>query len=381
MLIAIDTSRAINETAGIGRYTRELVKKMTEIDKKNQYLLIFSFWRQSPQKEKLIKTFRRANVKIKILKIPGALKEKAWRWRLSWYEKFLDGADVFLAPSFFEVNFGLKTPQVMTIHDLSTFVFPAHRGKNVSQRLSKRTQAAAKIAKKIISVSESTAQDAVRYLNLNQTKIKVIYPGITDFPDPAKNLSASLKSQSYILFVGTIEPRKNLIGLFKAYALLPPHLQEKYPLVIVGAEGWNTGETFDAFRALKLDNKVKFLGYATDAVLAKLYQEAAVFVYPSLYEGFGLPVLEALSFGTPVVTSNISSLPEVAGQAALLVEPQEPKSIAGGLQRLLEGKFERENLRKMSLKQVKKFSWERTARETIRVLEEVHQEQKGRKVR
>ncbi len=378
MKIAIDASRAINEKAGIGRYTRELVKKMIEVDKKaclpagrNQYLLIFSFFRQSPQKEKLIKTFENSNAKIKILKIPGALKEKAWQWRLSWYEKFLEGADVFFAPSFFEVNFGLKIPQVVTIHDLSTFIFPSHRGENVSQRLSKRAKAAAKIAKKVISVSESTAQDTIKYLNVNQTKIKVIYPGITDLPTPVKNLPASLKPQSYILFVGTIEPRKNLIGLFKAYALLPPRLQEKYPLVIVGAEGWQTGEIFATIRLLNLEDKVKFLGLVSDNILTKLYQEAAVFVYPSLYEGFGLPVLEALSFGTPVVTSNISSLPEVAGPAALLVEPQEPKSIARGLQRLLEGKFERENLRKKAQKQVQKFSWDRAAKETIKVLEEV----------
>jgi len=371
MLIAIDASRAINETAGIGRYTRNLVKKMIEIDQKNQYLLIFSFWRPSPQKEKLIKTFGQSNVKIKILKIPGGLKEKVWQWRLPWYEKFLAGADVFFAPSFFEVNFGLKIPQVATIHDLSTFIFPAHRGKNISQRLSRRAQAAVKIAQKIICVSASTAQDAVRYLNVNPRKIKVIYPGITDFPSAVKNLPSSLQSKSYILFVGTLEPRKNLVGLFKAYALLPPYLQEKFPLVIVGAEGWNTGETFAVFRALKLAHKVKFLGYVADAVLAKLYQEAAVFVYPSLYEGFGLPVLEALSFGTPVVTANISSLPEVAGKAALLVDPNDPQSIANGLQRLLEHQEEREKLAILGPQQAAKFSWEKSSRQTLKVLEEV----------
>ena len=372
MLIAIDASRAINETAGIGRYTRELVKKMIEIDKKNQYLLIFSYFRQSRGKEKLINCFRRPNVKVKILKIPGGLKEKIWHWRIPWFKRFLERADVFFAPSFFEINFGLKIPQVVTIHDLTTFIYPEQRGQEVSRRLSKRTKEAAKIAKKIITVSHSTAEDALKYLGISSNKIRVIYPGLSNLPLPNSKLPNNLQSRSYILFVGTIEPRKNLIGLFKAYALLPPRLQEKYPLVIVGAKGWNTGETYDALKTLKLEGKVKFLGYVSDSMLAKLYKEARVFVYPSIYEGFGLPILEALSYGTPVVTSNVSSLPEVAGKACLLIDPENPKSIASGLQRLLEGKTEVEELQKEAPKQVQKFSWEKAARETIRVLEETY---------
>lgn len=371
MKIAIDVSRAVNETAGIGRYSRELVKKMIEIDKKNDYLLFFSYFRKNPEKERQLKSFNLPNVKIKTLRIPGNFKEKIWRWRLPWLGKFIGQADVFFAPSFLEVNLGLKTPQVVTIHDLTTFIYPEQRGKEVSERLSRRAKEAAQKAKKIIAVSKSTASDALKYLKLSKSKIQVIYPGLTKLSDPAKNLPNNLKPKSFILFVGTIEPRKNLVGLFKAYALLPPVLKEKYPLIIVGAEGWNTGETFDAFRALKLDDKVKFLGFVTDACLAKLYQEAAVFCYPSLYEGFGLPVLEALSYGAPVVTANVSSLPEAAGQAALLIDPQDPKSIASGLQRLLEGKGEVELIQKECQKQVKKFSWDRAARETIKVLEEV----------
>ena len=381
MKIAIDASRAINETAGIGRYTREIVSNLLKIDSKNEYLLIFSYFKKSPAKEKAIKQFQRSNVQIKTLKIPGTLKESIWRWRLSWYNRLLEKADVFFAPSFFEVNFGLKIPQVMTIHDLTTFIYPLHRGEVISERLSKRAKEAAKIAKKIITVSETTASDAQKYLNISGKKIKVIYPGLSELAKPAKNLPRGLKTKSYILFVGTIEPRKNLIGLFKAYSLLPLHLQEKHPLVIVGAKGWNAGATYDVLKTLKLEGKSKFLGYVTDTVLAKLYESCAVFCYPSIYEGFGLPVLEAFFYGAPVVTSNVSSLPEVAGKAALLVEPDEPESICKGIQRLLEGKTEVLNLQKEAQKQVQKFSWEKAARGTLKVLEEVYQEQKGRKVR
>ena len=173
------------------------------------------------------------------------------------------------------------------------------------------------------------------------------------------------------MYLGTIEPRKNLIGLFKAYALLPIALQEIYPLVVAGAEGWNTGETFNCLKVLKLDNKVKFLGFVSDGVLSKLYKETALFVYPSLYEGFGFPVLEALSFGAPVITSNVSSLPEVAGKAAVLVDPNEPKSISNAIQKLLEHKEDADKLRLIAQKQVDKFSWQMSAKETLKVFEEV----------
>lgn len=375
MQIAIDATRAVIESAGIGRYSLNLIQKLLEIDSKNnalrQYLLLFSHFRQDPQKAKILRSLQRPNVEIRHWRIPGAFKEKIWGWRVPWLNWLLKGADLFYAPSFLEVNLGLKIPQVVTIYDLTTFLFPELRGKAVSERLNERTKLACKKARKIIAISHSTKNDLMAILKIPAKKIQVIYPGRTEFPEPAKNLPKNLKSHSYILSVGTIEPRKNLIGLFKAYALLPPSIQEKFPLVIVGAEGWNTGKTFEVFQSLKLQDKVKFLGFVSDAVLAKLYKEAAVFVYPSLYEGFGLPVLEALSFGLPVVTSNVSSLPEVVGKAGVLVEPKDPKSIASGLQRILEHQNEAEELRDLAQKQAVKFSWEKAAKETLKVFEEV----------
>ncbi len=370
MKIAIDASRAINEKAGIGRYSRELVKNLIKIDQKNQYLLIFSYFRTSLAKERLIKTFETENTEIKVLKIPGNIKEKIWGWRLPVLNNMVKDCDLFFAPSFFEVNLGLKIPQIVTINDMTTFLFTSHRGKDISYRLNKRTRQACQKAKKIIAISESTKNDLIKILKISPNKIKVIYPGNTTFKKSG-NLPPALKSKSYILFVGTIEPRKNLTGLFKAYALLPPAMQAKYPLAIVGAAGWNTGETLKVYNALKLEGKVKFLGFLSDEKLAKIYQEAAVFVYPSLYEGFGFPVLEALSFGVPVVASKISSLPEVAGNAGILIDPLNPKSITKAIQRFLEGKFEQEKAKKLGPLQAKKFTWEKTAKETIKLFNEV----------
>lgn len=372
MKIAIDASRAVNERAGIGRYTLELIKKLIEIDKDNQYLLFFSFMRSSIYKKKIIKEFQKyKNVEIKIFKIPGNLKEKVWGWKVSWFKRFLKGVDVYYAPSFLEVNLGLNLPQVVTIYDLTPFLFPEHLGKKLSDFFNLRTKQACEKAAKIIVISESTKNDLQKTLKVPESKLKVIYPGLNLLSTPSEKLPAGLKPKLYILTVGTLEPRKNLIGLFKAYVLLPPRIQRKYPLAIVGAKGWNTGETFEVYKKLKLEGKVKFLGYVSDAILANLYHHAAIFVYPSLYEGFGFPVLEALSYGIPVVTSNISSLPEVIGKAGLLVNPQDPKEITSAMQKLLEHKNERERLSRLSKAQAAKFNWQISAKQTLKIFDEL----------
>jgi len=368
MKIAIDATRAVTERAGIGRITYQLIENLLKTDHKNQYLLFFSYFRKSLEKEKLIQKFKKPNVEIKTYRIPGALKEKIWAWKIPWFNRTLGKSEVLLAPSFLEVNLGVKIPQVVIIYDMTTFLFPDQRGQAVSERLSKRTKIACKKAEKIIAISEATKRDVLNILKIPSSKVVVTYPGLTRLPEPAKKLPQGLKEKSYILFVGTIEPRKNLIGLFRAYAMLSAQLQEKFPLVVVGAQGWNTGETYQVLRKENLKDKVIFLGYQDDNMLAKLYREAAVFVYPSLYEGFGIPIIEAMSFGTPVITSNVSSMPEAAGKAALLIDPTEPKSISSALQRVLEGEFKVSNTQLKA--QANKFSWEKAAKEVLRALEE-----------
>ncbi|OGD57209.1 hypothetical protein A2V71_02235 [Candidatus Berkelbacteria bacterium RBG_13_40_8] len=366
MKIAIDATRAVIEKAGIGRICFQLIKKMLEVDKQNEYLLLFTYFRSDLKKEKLIKEFEGPNVKTKILKIPGNLKEKVWGWRLSWFNKLVKGSDVFLAPSFLEVNQGLKIPQVLIIYDLTTFLFPEQRGKGVSERLSKKTVLACQKAAKIITISESTKKDLIRLLKISPSKVEVIYPGLTKFPKIAKKLPKGLKSKKYILSVGTLEPRKNIKNLLLAYNLLSGNLKKEYKLVICGARGWNID---DEVKEISENKSVSWLGHIEDDILAKLYKEAKVFVYPSLYEGFGLPVAEAMQFGTPVITSNISSMPEVAQKAGILIDPRDIKAISRALQGVLEGKFK---VQPQDLEtQAAKFSWEKNAKETLEVLEEV----------
>lgn len=370
MTIAIDASRAINESAGIGRFTKCLVESMLKTDSCNRYILIFTYFKKSIEKERIIKGFKQDNVEIRTAKIPGNIKESLWGKNIILYNNLYRGAEVLLAPSFFEFKKGLKIPQVVVIHDLATFLYPDQRGSEVSKRLSQRAILACEKSEKVIAISQSTKQGVFEHIKISEDKIRVIYPGLTKFDNIADKLPNNITPQKYILFVGTLEPRKNLKKLLTAYSELPTALKQKYSLVIVGAIGWNVADVLK-IKKDKLDSNIIFLDFQPDDVLAKLYKEAAVFCYPSLYEGFGLPVIEALQFGTPVVTSNRSSLPEAVGNAGILVEPDDPKSIAGGLQRVLEGKIDKEELMKEAKVQTAKFSWEKAAEKIIKVLEEV----------
>lgn len=170
-----------------------------------------------------------------------------------------------------------------------------------------------------------------------------------------------------MLAVGTLEPRKNLPRLVQAYARLEPELQERHPLVVVGPVGWEMGETSEALRSL--GERCLMLGYVSDAALGELYRRAAVFCYPSLGEGFGLPVLEAMAAGAPVLTSDLSSLPEVGGDAAEYVDPLDVGAIAQGLRRLLLSPERRAELSELGRRRAAQFSWERTAALTLAALE------------
>lgn len=176
-------------------------------------------------------------------------------------------------------------------------------------------------------------------------------------------------NKKYILFVGTLQPRKNIVRLIEAFSKI--HHQQQLNLVIVGKKGWMYEEILEAPKQYGIENQIKFLEFVPDEDLSLLYKNALCFVLPSLYEGFGLPVLEAMTQGCPVITSNVSSLPEAGGDAALYVDPEDVDDIAAKMQSLVKDEELRKTLIEKGYKQVKKFSWEKAARETLKVLEEV----------
>jgi glycosyltransferase involved in cell wall biosynthesis len=269
---------------------------------------------------------------------------------------------------------------VVTVHDLGYHYYPeAHTlFQNLYLRWSTRYNA--RTADRILADSEATRNDLIHYYRVPEDKIAVVYPGrdetLVPVTDPRRLEEVRARytlSESYFLYVGTLHPRKNLVRLVQAFARLPDAMQARLPdlqLVLAGQKGWLCEEIFAEVRRLDVENRVLLTGYVPDEDLPALLSGALAFVFPSLYEGFGLPVLEAMACGTPVICANTSSLPEVAGDAALLVDPLDTSDIAAALARVVIDGNVRHALAGAGFRRVQQFSWRRCAQETLRVLED-----------
>jgi glycosyltransferase involved in cell wall biosynthesis len=259
-------------------------------------------------------------------------------------------------------------PSVVTVHDLGYRYFPDAHPWAQRRYLDWSTRYSARAATRVIADSLATRDDLVKFYEVPPEKISVVYPGRDESlgpADPAPVLARHGLAGDYLLHVGTLQPRKNLIRLIEAAATLRP----RWPaltLVLAGRAGW-LAEPILAL-ARRHAGWVRLLDYVPEADLPGLYSGARAFVYPSLYEGFGFPVLEAMACGTPVICANTSSLPEVAGDAALLVNPTDTAALAAAIERALAAPPLRAELAAKGLAQVQKFSWQRTAGETLKVL-------------
>jgi glycosyltransferase involved in cell wall biosynthesis len=267
---------------------------------------------------------------------------------------------------------------VMTIHDITPTLFPEMHTRKAVVSSALALRMARLLVDHYITDSMSTKRDLVRHLSLPEDAISVIYPGKDERFRPLGDTSGRRASlarrlrlpldEPYILSVGTLEPRKNVTGLLKAYATLR-RAGVTHRLVVVGMKGWKYAPIFDLVHELNLDHCVVFPGYVADEDLPGFYNGADVFVYPSLYEGFGLPPLEAMACGVPVVVSNTSSLPEVVGPAGLLVDPTRPEDIAMAVLDLLSSECKRVALAQAGIEQAAHFDWASTAQETWSIYE------------
>lgn len=362
MIIGIDGTRGINEKAGIGRYTKNLVAHMAQYPNVDVCFL-FTFMRGKKSKLKEISNVvgeRQFTVKL----VPGELKNSLWGGPVSWPDFFMPQVDLWHAPSIWEAPLATKRALVLTIHDMTPFLFPELRGEKVSSNQKRRTVKAAHRADHIIAVSKATKDDIVKYLPETKDKITVVHLGL----DPIFRTLNYIKKDKIILVVGTVEPRKNLRLLFDAFSALPKELQNEYKIWVVGAKGWNDKPIFA--RTKKMGDKVKFWGYVSDAKLVEIMNHAEIFAFPSLYEGFGLPLIEAMACGLPVITNDVSSMPEVAGGAAMIMPPNVAAWTAG-LKRLMTDKASRSVLEVKGLGRAKEFSWKKTVKETAAVYNSV----------
>ncbi len=272
-------------------------------------------------------------------------------------------------------------PSVITVHDLSFLMYPDRFPRAQRGYLRLFAALTARRAQGIMTDSEHTRKDVIRLLGADPERVSTVYPGLDpEFrPCEDESLLAEFRArhglgEQPILFLGTLEPRKNVDTLVKAYAALRAQgLLEGQRLVLGGGRGWLYQAIFDTIRALRLDKEVVLPGYVPAEELPLWYSSAGIFVYPSAYEGFGLPPLEAMACGVPVITSNSSSLPEVVGDAAICVEPGNVAALAEAIGRAAVDPDLRREMRARGLERARRFNWEDTARGALRVYERVHE--------
>jgi glycosyltransferase involved in cell wall biosynthesis len=361
--IGVDARSLSEPITGIGRYTLNLLQEMV-VNDSHEWVLYSHRPLQHGDWDKV-------NVKVRTWSLP--------KWarilRMLWAQSALplmakkDEVDLFWSPAHRLPRYLPNSiASVVTIHDL-VWKHAPETMRPFSQKLdAKFMPEAIRMADKVIAVSKWTANDLITEVPEAEVKTSVIYEAnslkLSDLIDFDK------VDGEYILFVGTLEPRKNLPRLLQAYALLSKTIRDKHPLVIVGGKGWGKDNIYSIIEQLSISKHVKVLGYLSDEELASVYHQSHLFVMPSLYEGFGLPLLEAMSMGVPVVTSNISSLPEIVGDNAVIVDPNNVESIKDGIEKVLIDNELRNQLSKAGLDRAKLFSWKGAAKETLAVFEE-----------
>jgi glycosyltransferase involved in cell wall biosynthesis len=353
LTIGIDARAAAEVPAGRGRVVRELLRALAERNDPHRYICYArERWQQSPDDR----------FEWQLIDAGDPL------WHAQVARRARRQCDVFLATNSYLTVILNRLPTVAIVYDLVTFdrSMAPNRRSMVIERLT--LGGAVARARWLVCISQATEEALLVQVPAARGKTSVAHLGaVTSLSAPTREELTDLPDPGFVLAVGTLEPRKNLPRLVAAFAALPLELQAAHPLVVVGAMGWQTGPTLAALRSL--GNRCMTLGYVSDEALTELYRRCGVFCFPSLGEGFGLPVLEAMAVGSAVITSNVSSLPEVGGEAVEYVDPRSIESIAGGLERVLASPARQSELRALAAERAKLFSWESTTELVLTALE------------
>lgn len=372
MKIGIDYTAALKQSGGIGRYTRGLITSLAHLDRQNQYTLLTT--PDSPLAE--LQTFHRyANIKHRVYPLPERWLTIAWhRFYLPIpVEWFAGPLDLFHSPNFI-LPPTQRAKTLLTVHDLSFIRHPQGAVASLRNWLNQVVPRSLARADHILADSISTKQDLIEIFELDPTDITVVGAGVEarfrPITNPADLASVQQRyhlapAEKFVLGLGTLEPRKNFTGLIAAFAQSP--LRETHHLVIAGGKGWLYDDIFRAAQTSPVAARIHLIGFVADEDLPALYSLADIFAFPSHYEGFGIPVIEAMACGTPVVCANNSSLPEVAGQSALQVTATDTVALAEALAQLAYNQSLREKVIQEGFRQAQKFTWSVAAERLLSV--------------
>ena len=366
MRIGIDVRITYYTRGGISNYALRLLPALAALDAETDYCVLHSRKDKHPP-------LPGPNFRPVVCWTPA---HHRWeRWALG-IEAARLGLDLLHSPDFIPPAFGYRH-SVITVHDLNFLYYPQFLTAESRRYYNDQIAWAVGRTDHVLADSHATRTDLISMLGVEPDRVTVVHlaadPSYRPLPaeEAGKVISKYDLEPGYLLFVGTLEPRKNLPGLLQAYRLLRDEGAASVPLVLVGGKGWLYDEIFERVEALHLADHVRFLHDVPNAHLPGLYSAAGVLATPSFYEGFGLPALEAMAFGTPVVVSDRASLPEVVGEAGLLVNPDDPEDIARALSCALNDKALRAQIRERGLAQAACFTWEKAARETLAVYQKI----------
>ena len=367
----------VTTKTGVGTYTEHVLRELLELDGRNEYRLVAFALRGSPQP-----FGERDRVGYRYLRVPprqvytNLLRHGA---RVP-FDLLAGRADVFVFPNF--VRYPLRRGRsIVVVYDLSFLRYPqffAERARTYLTRLVPRSVAE---ASRVVTISESSKRDLVGELGVAPERIVVAEPGVdaSRFRPLAVEEVEPVRARyrlpaRYVLFVGTIEPRKDVPTLLDAFSRLPEDVRREWPLVLAGGRGWLADETVRAIERMQAAGELTWVGYVAHEDLPALYAGASLFVFPSLYEGWGLPVVEAMACGTATITTTSSSLPEAAGDAAILVEPGEGGGLAREIERVLRDEALRAGMVERGLTHAARFPWRRPAERVLGVLGDLERE-------
>jgi glycosyltransferase involved in cell wall biosynthesis len=374
MKIAIDVRTVLPNRSGVGNYVLHLTENLIRVDPDSLYYFL-TFKKNIPLLGALD---GRENPMLTVFSHENHPMGDFWEHFILPLRLKKRGIDIFHGPASLIPFRKDHYKTVVTIHDLVAFLFSETIPLKYGAYMRYLLRHAVKKADKIISVSYHTREDLVRILNVPKEKIVVIHeaPSPIFRSYPPEEVRTVLENRygirkKYIYHLGNIEPRKNLINLLEAFTLVCRETGSDYQLVVSGQKGWLIRSLSRFLKTYPLQDQVLFTGYVPHQDLPYFMNGAELFVFPSLYEGFGLPVLEAMRCGTPVISSNLSSIPEIAGNAAVLVDPTDVQALAGEIVRLLRSREERERRSRLGLVQAARFSWAEVARKTLEVYRSV----------